>query len=61
MDTSVEMIIFTLSVIWFMMVTLVFVFVIKVSKEKDEVDEFRKQVENSEKKLSDLKSKSSFK
>lgn len=54
MEISIEMALFIVAIVWFLMITIVFLITVKVSLEKDEVKKLKNRVDVSQKKLRDI-------
>lgn len=54
MEFSIEMALFIVAIVWFLMVTILFMIIVKVSLEKDEMKKLKDRVDSSQKKLTEI-------
>ena len=54
MDTIVQIALFVIAIVWFMLVTAVFLTIVMVIKGRDEVRRMKEQVDLSEKKIEEI-------
>jgi len=54
LDTIVQIALFVIAIVWFMLVTAVFLTIVMVIKGRDEVRRMKEQVDLSEKKIEEI-------
>jgi cell division protein FtsL len=57
MEISIEMALFIVAIVWFLLVTIIFLTVVKISLEHDEVSKLKENVDLSQKKIGDIRSR----
>ncbi|HMK47548.1 MAG TPA: hypothetical protein VK436_13055 [Methanocella sp.] len=54
LDTITQIVLFTIAIIWFLLVTAVFLTIVMVIKGRDEVQRMKEQINLSEKKIEEI-------